>query len=101
MKSQSGGPDFQARGTAASTTRMADIRNTAGINKAEIDAFLELSCFFHDPEDVCNLISGSSAFSKTNLNICKFIVHILLKPGSENFKHYFTSVGDECNCVVV
>ena len=62
------------------------------VNKAEIDAFLEFSCFFHDPADVGNLISGSSAFSKTSLNIRKFTVHILLKPGLENFKHYFTSV---------
>ena len=61
-------------------------------DKAEIDIFLELACFFHDPEDVGNLISGSSAFSKTSLNIRKFTVHILLKPGSENFEHYFTSV---------
>ena len=71
------------------------------VNKAEIDAFLELSCFFHDPADVGNLISGSSAFSKTSLNIWKFTVYMLLKPGLENFKHYFTGVGDECNCVVV
>ena len=62
------------------------------VNKAEIDVFLELSCFFHDPEDVGNLISGSSAFSKTSLNIWKFIVHVLLRPGLENFKHYFTSM---------
>ena len=62
------------------------------INKAEIDVFLELSCFFRDPADVGNLISGSSAFSKTSLNIRKFTVHILLKPGLENFEHYFTSV---------
>ena len=62
------------------------------INKAEIDVFLDLSCFFDDPVDVGNLISGSSAFSKTRLNICKSTVHILLKPGLENFKHYFTSV---------
>ena len=62
------------------------------VNKAEIDVFLELSCFFHDPVDVGNLISGSSAFSKTSLNIRKFTVHILLKPGLENFEHYFTSV---------
>ena len=54
--------------------------------------FLELSCFFHDPEDVGNFISGSSAFSKTSLNIRKFTVHMLLKPGLENFEHYFTSV---------
>ena len=59
------------------------------------------SCFFHDPADVGNLISGSSAFSKTILNIWKFTVHILLKPGLENFEHYFTSVWDEYNCAVV
>src|SRR5574337_270909 len=62
------------------------------VNKAEIDVFLELSCFFDDPLDVGNLISGSSAFSKTSLNIWKFTVHILLKPGLENFEHYFTSL---------
>ena len=61
------------------------------VNQAEIDVFLELSCFFHDPADVGNLISGSSAFSKTSLNIWKFTVHLLLKLGLENFKHYFTS----------
>ena len=71
------------------------------VNKAEIDVFLELSCFFHDPADVGNLISGSSALSKTSLNIWKFMVPVLLKPGLENFKHYFTSVWDECNCAVV
>ena len=62
------------------------------VNKAEIDVFLELSCFFDDPRDVGNLISGSSAFSKTSLNIWKFTVHILLKPGLENFEHYFINV---------
>src|SRR5574341_1138508 len=62
------------------------------VNKAEIDVFLELSYFFDDPADVGNLISGSSAFSKSSLNIWNFTVHILLKPGLENFKHYFTSV---------
>ena len=61
-------------------------------NKAEIDVFLELSCFFRDPTDVGNLASGSSAFSKSSLNIWKFTVHILLKPGLENFEHYFASV---------
>ena len=71
------------------------------VNKAEIDVFLELSCFFYDPADVGNLISGSSAFSKTSLSIWKFMVHILLKPGLENFEHYFTSLWDECNCAVV
>ena len=66
---------------------------SAGIvNKAEIDIFLELSCFFHDPADVGNLISGSSAFFKTSLNIRELTVHILLKPGLENFHHYFTSM---------
>ena len=67
------------------------------VNKAEIDVFLELSCFFYDPADVGNLISVSSAFSKTRLNIRKFTVLILLKPGLEKFEHYFTSVWDECN----
>ena len=62
------------------------------INKAEVDVFLELSCFFDDPTDVGILISGSSAFSKTSLNIWKFTVHVLLKPGLENFEHYFTSM---------
>ena len=71
------------------------------VNKAEIDVFLELSCFFDNPADVGNLISGPSAFSKTSLNIWKFTVHVLLKPGLENFKHYFTSVWDECNWAVV
>ena len=62
------------------------------VNKAEVDVFLELSCFFDDPTDVGNLISGSSAFSKTSLNIWKFTVHVFLKPGLENFEHYFTSM---------
>ena len=62
------------------------------VKKAEIDVFLELSSFSHDPEDAGNLISGSSAFSKTSLNIWKFTVHVLLKPGLENFEHYFTSM---------
>ena len=62
------------------------------IDKAEVDVFLEFSCFSHDPADVGNLISGSSAFSKTSLNIWKFMVHALLKPGLENFELYFASV---------
>ena len=62
------------------------------VNKEEEDAFLEFSCFFNDPVDVGNLISGSSAFSKSSLNIWKLMVHVLLKPGWENFEHYFTSV---------
>ena len=71
------------------------------INKTEIDVSLELSYFFDDPTDVGSLISGSSAFSKSSLNIWKFMVHVLLKPGLENFDRYFTSVWDECNCTVV
>ena len=62
------------------------------VSKADTDVFLELSCFVDDPVDVSNLISGSSGFSKSNLNIWKFTVHVLLKPGMENFEHYFTSV---------
>ena len=62
------------------------------INKAEIDVFLEVSCFFDDPVYVGNLISGSSAFSKTSWNIWKFMVHLLLKPDLENFEHYFASI---------
>jgi len=62
------------------------------VNKAEVDVFLEFSCFFYDPRDVGNLISGSSAFSKSSSNIWNFIVHILLKPVLGNFEHYFTSV---------
>ena len=71
------------------------------VNKTEIDVSLELCCFFFDPADVGNLISGSSAFSKRSLNIWMFTVHVLLKPGLENFEHYFASVWDVCNCVVV
>ena len=68
------------------------VKGFGTVNKAEIDVFLELSCFFDDPANVGNLISGSSAFSKTNLNIWKFTVHILLKTGLENFERYITSV---------
>ena len=71
------------------------------VNKAKIDVFLELSYFFDDLADVGNLISGSSAFSKPSLNIWKLTVHVLLKPGLENFEHYFASMWDECNCAVV
>ena len=71
------------------------------VNKAEVHVFLELYCFFNDPVVVGNLISGSSAFSKSSLDIWKFTVQVLLKPGLKNFEHYFTSVWDECNCAVV
>ena len=71
------------------------------VNKAEVEVFLELSCFFNDTTDVGNLISRSFVFYKSSMNIQKFTVHILLKPGLENFEHYFASMWDECNCVVV
>ena len=71
------------------------------VNKAETDVFLELSSFFDDPVDVGNLISGSSAFSKSSLNIWKLSIHVLLKSALENFEHYFASVWDECCCAVV
>ena len=70
------------------------------VNKAEIDIFLELSCFFDDPADVGSLISGSSAFSKTSLNVKKFTVHVLLKPGLENFKDYFKDLYFEMSAIV-
>ena len=71
------------------------------INEAEVYVFLEFACFFYDLMDVGNLISGSSAFSKSSLNIWKFLVHVLLKPNLEDFEYYFSSVWDECHCVVV
>jgi len=70
------------------------------VNKAEVDIFLEFSCFFNDQMDVGNLISGSSAFSTSSLNIWQFLVHVLLKPGLENFEHYFASMWDESNWIV-
>ena len=72
-----------------------------GIVNKEVDVFLGLSCFFDDPVDVGDLLSGSSAFCKSSLNIRKFTVHVLLKPGLENFEHYFASLWDEWTCVVV
>ena len=77
------------------------IKGLGIVNKAEVAVFLELSCFFNDPTYVGNLISSSSAFSKSSLNIWKFMVRVLLKPGLENFEHYFASVWDECNCVLI
>ena len=68
------------------------VKGFAVVNKAKVDVFLELSCFFNDPADVGNMISGSSAFSKSSLNIWKFTVHVLLKPGLQNFEHYSASV---------
>ena len=77
------------------------VKGLSIVNKAEVDVFLERSCFFDDPADVVNLISGSSAFSKSSLNIRKFLVHVLLKPGLENFEHCFANVWDECNFAAV
>ena len=71
------------------------------VNKAGVDIFLEVSCFFNDPMDVGNLISGSSAFSKSSLYTWKFLVHVLLKPSLKDFEHYLDSVQNECNCAVV
>ena len=79
----------------------ATVKGFGIVNKAEVDVFLELSCFFNDPTDVGNVISGSYAFSKSSFNNRKFTVHLLLKSGLENFEHCFASVWDECNCVVV
>ena len=77
------------------------VKGSGIVNKAEIDVFLELSCFFNDPTDVGNFIFGSSSFSKFSMTIWNCIVHILLKPGLENFEHYFAIVWDECECAVV
>ena len=77
------------------------VKGFAVVNEAEVGVFLEFSCFFYNPMDVGNLISDSSAFSKSSLNIWKFTVHVLLKTGLENFEHYFASVWNECNCEVV
>ena len=77
------------------------VKSFGVVNKAEVYVFLELSCFFDDPTDAGNLISCSSVFAKSSLNIWKFMVQVLLKPGLENFQHYFASVWDECKCAVV
>ena len=70
------------------------------VNETEVDSFLELCCFFYDPVDICNLISDSSAFSKSSLNIWKFLVYVLLKPCLESFERHFASMWNECSCVV-
>ena len=77
------------------------VKGFSVVSEAEVVVFLEFSWFFYDPTDVDNLISGSSAFSKSSLNIWKFSVHVLLKSNLENFDHYFARVYDECNCVEV
>ena len=77
------------------------VKGFSVVSEAEVDIFVEFSYFFDDPKDVGNWISGSSAFSKSNLKIWKFSVYILLKPSLENFEHYFTDMWDECNCAIV
>ena len=77
------------------------VKGFSVVNEAEVDVFLELSCFFDDPIDVGNFISGSSAFSKSSLYIWNFLVHVLLKPSLKDFEHYLASRWNECNCVVV
>jgi len=100
-RGRSGGLVFPSLEEFSTVIVIHTIKGFGKINKAGIDVFRELSCFFADPENVGNLISGSSAFPKTSLNNWKFTVHVLLKPGLQNFEHYFTSVLDECNCAVV
>ena len=82
-------------------TELNIVKGFGIINNAEVDVFLEFSCFFNDPMDVGYLISSSSAFSKSSLSIWKLLVHVLLKPGLENFEDYFASMWDKCNCAVV
>ena len=77
------------------------VKGFSTVNEAEVNVFLEFSFFFYDPMDIANLISGSSAFSKSSLNIWKFLAHVLLKPSLENFEHYFASMWNKCNCEVV
>ena len=77
------------------------VKSFGVVNETEVDVFLEFSCFYYDPTDVGILISGSSAFSKSSLNILKFFAHVLLMPGLEKFEHYFAIMWNECNCVVV
>ena len=76
------------------------VKGFSVVSEAEVNVFLEFSCFFYDPTDVGSLSSGSCAFSKSSLNIWKFLVHLLLKPTLENFEHYFASMWNECSCVV-
>ena len=89
---RSGGLVFPSLEEFSTVCVIHTVKRFGVVIKAEVDVFLELSCFFDDPADVGNLISGSSAFSKSSLNIWKFTVHILLKPGLENFEHHFASI---------
>ena len=100
-RGRSGGLVFPSLSEFSTFTVIHTVKGIDIVNKAERDVFVELFYFFDDPADVDNLISGSSAFSKSSLNICKFTVHVLLKPVLENFEHYFIRVWDECHCAVV
>ena len=100
-RGRSGGLVFPSFSESFTVYLIHTVKGFGIVSKAEVDVFLEFSCFIYDPVDVGNLISGSSAFSQSSLNIWKFSVHVLLKPSLENFEHYFASVWDECNCVVV
>jgi len=91
-RGRTGGLVFPSLSEFSTVIVIHTVKGFGIVNKAEIDVFLELSSFFDDPVDIGNMISGSSAFSKTSLSIWKFTVHVLLKPGLENFEHYFTSV---------
>ena len=91
-RGRSGGLVFPSLSEFSQFIVIHTVKGFGIVNKAEIDVFLELPCFFDDPADVGNLIPGSSAFSKTSLNIWKFMVYVLLKPGLENFEYYFTSI---------
>ena len=77
------------------------VKGFSAVNEAEVDVLLEFFCFFYDPMNAGNLISGSTSFSKSSLNIWNFSIHVLLKPSLENFEHYFASIWDECNCAIV
>ena len=101
LRGRSGGLVFSSLSEFSRVCCDDTVKGFGVANKAEVDVFLELSCFFDDPTDVGNLISGSSVFIKPSLNIWKFMIHILLKPSLEIFEHYFARVRDECICVVV
>ena len=77
------------------------VKSFTVVSETEIDVFMQFPCFFYDPTDVGDLISGSSAFSKSSLNIGKFLVHVLLKPSFKDFKHYLASMWNDCSCVIV
>ena len=100
-KSQTWLNDFHFTKNFSQFVVIHTVKSFGIVNEAEVDIFLKFSCFSYDPMNIGNLIPGSSAFSKSSMNIWKFLVHVLLKPGLNDFEHYFASMWDECNCVVV